>query len=143
MQEQITATPRPSETFDSTGSDDSQLVVVEQTPEGDIPRYVNSVDATSGMPIVDRVMIRKQELETALAALPEQDVRGRRDLDLAVSTISELLTGDLEHVPQVVVASMNRWLERTKHLAETAISEPVTVSMAAEAPASVDASLDG
>jgi hypothetical protein len=94
------------------------------------PRYVNSVDATVGQPIVARVLTRKHELEAALDALPGDDIRGRSDLELALSTIEELLTGDLHQVPPTVVADMNRWLERNKHLAERApvtSSEPVTV----------------
>jgi hypothetical protein len=84
-------------------------------------RHVNSVDATAGQPMVTRVMARKQELEAALAALPAEEVRARGDLELALGSIAELLTGDLENVPPVVVASMSRWLESNKHLAESAI----------------------
>jgi len=81
--------------------------------------HVNSVDATVGLPIVSRVMARKHELEALLASLPDDDVRTRGDIDLALSTINELLTGDLVDVPSVVVASMSRWLERNKHVAES------------------------
>jgi hypothetical protein len=128
MLEPITGTPRTSQTFDTTGSDDRQLVVVEHTPDGDVPHYVNSVDATIGQPIVDRVLTRQAELEAALAAWPEADLRGRSDLELALTTIGELLTGDLERVPHVVVSSMNQWLERTKHLAETVEMTAVDVA---------------
>jgi hypothetical protein len=84
------------------------------------PPYVNSVDATVGQPIVVRVLTRKHELEAALDALPGDEIRARGDIELALSTIEELLTGDLHHVPPTVVAEMNRWLERNKHLAERA-----------------------
>jgi len=86
------------------------------------PHHVNSVDATTGQPIVTRVLTRKRELEAARACLPEDDVRTRLDLDLALSTVSELLTGDLNNVPAAVAADMNRWLEHNKHLAESAVS---------------------
>jgi hypothetical protein len=46
-------------------------------------------------------------------------VHTRSDIDLALATIGTLLTGDLEHVPPVVVADMSRWLERNKHVAES------------------------
>jgi hypothetical protein len=82
------------------------------------PRHVNSVDATSGQPIVARVMNRKGELEALLDALPVEDLTTQGDIYLALATINDLLTGDLEHVPPVVAAQMNRWLERNKHLAE-------------------------
>jgi len=82
--------------------------------------HVNSVDTTVGLPIVSRVMARKHELEALLASLPDDDVRTRGDIELALSTINELLTGDLAAVPAVVVASMSRWLELNKHVAESA-----------------------
>jgi len=89
------------------------------------PRQVNSVDATAGQPIVTRVLTRKRELEAALAALPAGDVRTRSDIEVALSAINQLLTGDLKHVPAMVAADMNRWLENNKHLAERATTPVV------------------
>lgn len=106
------------------------VITTDRTDDVPAPRYVNSVDATVGQPIVSRILTRKHELEAALEALPGDDIRGRGDLELALSTIEELLTGDLHQVPATVVADMNRWLERNKHLAERASvspSEAVTV----------------
>ena len=68
------------------------------------PRQVNSVDATAGQPIVTRVLARKRELEAALAALPAGDVRTRSDIEVALSAITQLLTGDLTNVPPTVSA---------------------------------------
>ena len=92
----------------------------EATRSGVAPRRVNSVDATTGQPIVARVTARKQELEALLAALPADRLRARNDVVVALATINDLLTGDLEHVPAVVAADMSRWLEHNKHLAEPA-----------------------
>jgi hypothetical protein len=83
-------------------------------------RHINSVDATIGQPIVARVLARKLELEALLAALPEDQLLSRADIDLALGTIESLLTGDLSHVPPVVASRMSRWLESNKHLAEMA-----------------------
>lgn len=82
------------------------------------PRHENSVDATTGQPIVERVLAHKLALETKLASLPERERTTRADIEIALATISELLTGDLTDVPRVVTADMNRWIERTKHLAD-------------------------
>jgi hypothetical protein len=82
------------------------------------PPHVNSVDATTGHPIVERVTAHKLALETKLATLDERDRSTRADIELALATISELLTGDLTEVPRVVTADMSRWLERSKHLAD-------------------------
>lgn len=80
-------------------------------------RPINGVDATSGQPIVERVMAHKLALETVLASLPDDNRQTRADIEIALATIHELLTGDLDNVPRVVVADMSRWLERSKHLA--------------------------
>lgn len=80
-------------------------------------RHINGVDATTGHPIVERVMAHKLALETLLATLPDDNGQTRGDIELALSTINELLTGDLTNVPRVVAADMSRWLERNKHLA--------------------------
>jgi hypothetical protein len=103
-------------TFPDAGSHNDPPAVAKD----DAPPYLNSVDATVGQPIVDRVQIRKHELEAALAALPDEDVRKRGDLQLALSTVTEMLTGDLGHVAAVTTANMSQWLERNKHLAENA-----------------------
>jgi hypothetical protein len=122
----------------------SQLAIVDDDGQADqvssaseavepAPRYINSVDATTGQPLVARVMTRKHELEAALEALPVESVRERSDLDLALATIGEMLTGDLSHVPAIVSADMNRWLERTKHLAEKPVVVAATDSTAVPA----------
>jgi hypothetical protein len=82
-------------------------------------------------------MARKRELEAVLAALEAEEARERGDLELALSTIGELLTGDLEHVPAVVTRNMSRWLEATKHIAESAVVavvDPVTTPIAVAEP---------
>jgi len=85
------------------------------------PRHVNSVDATTGQPIVARVLARTKELAILLSRLDDDDVRGRGEIGLALSTVGELLTGDLMHVPTVVAMELSRWLEANKHIAETAV----------------------
>jgi hypothetical protein len=70
-------------------------------------------------PLVERVKTRQAELEALLATLPSKH-HSRGDIELALSSIEGLLTGDLDQVPQVVAAEMSTWLERNKHLGETA-----------------------
>jgi hypothetical protein len=115
-------------------------ITLADGPDGGATRYVNSSDATMGQPIVARVMARKHELEAALEAVPAEDLRARGDIELALTSIGELLTGDLTNVPQVVTADMSRWLENNKHLAERAVVgavdpvvDPVTGPMIAPA----------
>ena len=94
--------------------------------------HINSVDATTGQPMVIRVQARKAELEARLKTLREDDLQTRSDIDLALATIGELLTGDLEHIPQVVSADMNRWLERNKHVAESYVEEEIAADVESE-----------
>jgi len=91
----------------------------ETTP----PRHINSVDATVGQPMIDRVKLRMRELEELRDTLPEDNAEARKDIDLALATVQELLTGDLAHIPPVVVVDLNRWLERNKHLGERVVQE--------------------
>jgi hypothetical protein len=104
----------------ATNEGDAWSVIAAELAGDARPRHINSSDATTGQPIVARVLARKAELEALLDQLPEGDLGTQGDIYLALSTINDLLTGDLEHVPPVVVANMNRWLERNKHLAERA-----------------------
>lgn len=130
-------TPRP----DTLSPDAVAAVIGAPAPdavaaEPAIERRVNSVDATVGQPMVDRVMDRKNELEALLLALPESDVATRDHIGLALSTIQELLSGDLANVPAVVMVDMNRWLERNKHLGErSAPAEATPVEPAPVEPA--------
>lgn len=80
-------------------------------------KTINSSDASTGQPIVTRVLARKAELEAILASAGESD-RTQNDISTALDTVNAMLSGDLENVPHVVVADMNRWLEANKHLAE-------------------------
>ena len=94
-------------------------------------RRVNSVDATTGQPMLARISQRKAELEALLAGLAPDDHATAGDIKLALSTINDLLTGDLDHVPPVVMVDINRWLERNKHLGERPPASDAEASPAA------------
>ncbi len=82
------------------------------------PKTENSTDATRGQPLGDRVLARKDELETALADCSPHDLSLRVDIETALATVYQLITGDLAHPSEVVGQDLNRWLERNKHLAK-------------------------
>jgi hypothetical protein len=103
-----------------------QAIADWSTTAPDAPHRINSVDASIGQPIVARVMARKLELEALLAGLAPGQPTVANDITMTLTAINELLSGDLEHVPAVVVADMNRWLERGKHLAESALTPATT-----------------
>jgi hypothetical protein len=105
--------------------------IAEAPPLAESPTpqpHVNSVDATAHRPLVARVMDRKQELETLLAALDADDAHSKQDIEAALGAVEPMLSGDLENVPSVVMVDLNRWLERSKHLGErnvtTAVAAP-------------------
>jgi hypothetical protein len=79
----------------------------------------NSTDVTRGEPLPLRAQKRKAELETALYELPADARRARNDIELALTSVDALLTGDLEKLSAVTAAGLSRWLEQSKHLAET------------------------
>jgi cell division septum initiation protein DivIVA len=78
----------------------------------------NTTDATRGEPLAVRAQKRKLELERALDKLPAEDARARNDINVAVSSISALLTGDVDHLSDTTAAELSRVLESSKHLAE-------------------------
>jgi|GEM_PF-1807208 len=80
--------------------------------------FENSTDATRGEPLALRANTRKLELEKALEKLPTFESRERTDIETALGALKELMTGDVQHLSDTTAASINRWLESVKHLAE-------------------------
>jgi hypothetical protein len=76
----------------------------------------NTTDATRGQPFAVRVLARKAELEDALADCGPHEVLRRTAIDTALTTVYQLMTGDLAHPSDVIAHALNRWLERNKHL---------------------------
>ena len=90
-----------------------------EAPTG--PKHVeNSTDATQGQPLAERALQRRAELQAALDALRGSDARPRNDLELALSSVDALLSGDSAHLADATAAELSRWLETNKHLAERA-----------------------
>jgi hypothetical protein len=60
---------------------------------------------------------RRDELLRVLDHLGEKGSPGtRRDIEAALKALAQLMTGDLDHIPQAVTLEMTKWLERSKHL---------------------------
>jgi hypothetical protein len=78
-----------------------------------------TTDATRGQPLALRAQKRSAELEALALALPPGDML-RSEIELALSTVSELLTGDLDDLAATTAVDLDRWLESTKHLGEVA-----------------------
>jgi len=92
---------------------------VDPTKHAKVPtRVENTTDATRGKPIASRARTRKAELEKAHDLLPSTELSARGDIEMALAEVNQWLAGDTEHLSHVTAADHNRWLERTKHLAE-------------------------
>ena len=78
----------------------------------------NSTDDTRGEPLGIRAQKRQSELRDLLATLPEDALRERSDVSVAIGAVDELLTGDPAQLAESTAAEINRWLENTKHLCE-------------------------
>lgn len=101
------------------------FVPAEPTTQPIEPSSVeNSTDATRGEPLVIRAQKRRLELQRALANLPATDLRARNEIDVALTSIDGLLTGDLEHLSRTTAADLSRLLENIKHLAEVSPISP-------------------
>jgi len=92
-----------------------------KTPHAQRPRAAahgeNSTDVTRGEPLALRAQKRKAELEVVLQKLPEDELRARNYIELALTSV-DALTGDLENLSDATASELSRWLEHTKHLAE-------------------------
>ena len=80
----------------------------------------NTTDATRGQPLALRAKQRKAELEHILKAMRGDDIVERKNIERALSEIDQWLVGDVEHLSKVTGENISRWLEGTKHLAESA-----------------------
>ena len=78
---------------------------------------LNTTDATVGQSLRLRVETRKSEMEAAIANV-NTSPRVRGELETALGEVAGMLTGDLDHIPRVVAAELNTWLEASKHLDE-------------------------
>ena len=81
-------------------------------------RVENTTDATRGEPLAVRAQKRRAELAAALQEVPADERRARGDIELALTTVDGLLTGDIEKLSHATASQLSRWLEHTKHLAE-------------------------
>jgi O-succinylbenzoate synthase len=91
----------------------------------------SSTDASVGRSLRARVEMRKAELETAIAKVGT-DKRVRGELEIALAELDGLLTGNLDHIPKVIAAELNTWLEANKHVDEHHPSTSAPVSPAAD-----------
>ncbi|HSD88874.1 MAG TPA: hypothetical protein VLB44_15205 [Kofleriaceae bacterium] len=81
---------------------------------------INPTDATRGESLKVRAIAHKKALEEQLATLGPDDQRARREIEMALSQIEGLLTGDLDNIPKVVAVELSRWLEASKYISEPA-----------------------
>ncbi len=82
------------------------------------PEQFNSTDATRGLPLVDRVQLRLDELIRLRDECPADRQRARADLEVAILGGETLLADHGGSLSDARGIEMNRWLERNKHLAE-------------------------
>jgi hypothetical protein len=79
-------------------------------------RLENTVDATRGQPLADRVLARKNELEDALADMGPHDLVQREAIEEALHALYFLMPGDIAHPSPIVGRALSEWLERNKHV---------------------------
>ena len=96
----------------------------------------NSTDATQGLPLGERTLLRIAELEAALDNMDAHRTIERDAIELALGSVRELITGDLAHPSETVAADLNLWLERHKYLAE--VSPPQMAPLFDDAPVITD-----
>jgi hypothetical protein len=87
-------------------------------PPGASDTTENSTDASRRQPLALRAQKRVAELETLALELPAGDML-RSEIELALSSVSGLLTGNLDKLAETTSVGLDRWLESNKHLGQT------------------------
>lgn len=77
----------------------------------------NSTDATRGQPLAVRAQKRIAELEALVVSMPPGG-KQRSEIEAAIASAKSLLTGDLEKLPSITAANLNRWLESSKRIGQ-------------------------
>ena len=109
-------------------------MTIDKTPKTDAPTkaaaplaaqaHSNRTDATQGEPLAVRARTRQAQLQALLVKTPSYDAATRGDIELALSAVTQLLTGDTEHLSDATAAELSRWLEGAKQLGETVTPGP-------------------
>lgn len=87
--------------------------------------------------LIAQVNTRRDELQLALTQIGKDDATTRAAIETALGSLVPMLTGDLEHVPDMVSRDLTRWLELNRHLGvsqETPVVIPETPVVIPEAP---------
>ena len=98
-----------------------------------------SMTGESHPSLINQVNTRRDELTLALTRIGKDDAASRTEIETALGSLVPMLTGDLEHLPDMVSRDLTRWLEVNKRIGvaqETpvAVKPVVTVTPAMVAP---------
>lgn len=102
-----------------------------------------------GQGLRNLVETRHKQLEVALKLIDkDQELGTRSDIETALGALKALLTGDLDHIPDVVAAELSQWIETSKYLgaretrriAELKLAKAVAVEKAAAEKAAAEQS---
>jgi PAS domain S-box-containing protein len=66
--------------------------------------------------LINQVKTRRDELTLALTRVGKEDAASRIEIDRALGSLVPMLTGDLEHVSDMVSRDLVRWLDVNKHV---------------------------
>jgi anti-sigma regulatory factor (Ser/Thr protein kinase) len=98
--------------------------------------------------LIKQVYSRRDELTLALTHVAKDDAATRAEIETALGSLVPMLTGDNEHLPDMVSRDLVRWLDVNKRVGVTAeaplTAKPVDAAPAApvsvaSAPVAVDA----
>jgi PAS domain S-box-containing protein len=98
--------------------------------------------------LIKQVYSRRDELTVALTHVAKDDAATRAEIETALGSLVPMLTGDNEHLPDMVSRDLVRWLDVNKRVSVTAeaplTAKPVDAAPAApvsvaSAPVAVDA----
>jgi hypothetical protein len=74
-------------------------------------------DSDTDLPLATRARNRRARLVAALKKLSADRTTERSDLQIAIDTIDNLLTGDSQELPDNIAHDVVTWLAETQYLA--------------------------
>jgi hypothetical protein len=89
-------------------------------PRGTVDATTNAMSTTttgeSHPSLINQVQTRRDELTLALTHLGKDDTHSRTEIERALGSLIPMLTGDLDHVPDMVSRDLTRWLDVNKRV---------------------------
>jgi PAS domain S-box-containing protein len=93
-----------------------EIVLPRGTVDATTDGMSTSTTGESHPSLLNQVQTRRDELTLALTHVGKDDAASRSEIENALGSLVPMLTGDLDHLPDMVSRDLSRWLEVNKRV---------------------------